>query len=370
MKVRVFLPDLERADAAARLAWMLLDARGVLMREGRSEAAAIPHADDVEAVLPATRVLFARLKLPRVGAGTLREILPYAIEDRLLADPAQIHAVAASPDARGETLVAVVDRAWLSRMLDALRAVGLRPAHAWPESAFAPVEARAWHLVLGPSRGMLVEEDGTTASFDRALPAAFPLALRIALDEAAARGTRPDTIRVHAAAGAALPDLGAWSSEAGIALVAGDPWERIAQGARAREALDLMGEGLAARGTAGRWKPPRAAVALVIAIAGVQLALDGAQAWRLQHEKAALDARAEAIFRGAFPEARTIVDPQLQMARNLAELRRSRGLAADDDFLAQLTRAARDTPGPVHSVEYANGKLAIERAGVPVAAHR
>jgi hypothetical protein len=57
------------------------------------------------------------------------------------------------------------------------------------------------------------------------------------------------------------------------------------------------------------------------------------------------------------------VDPRLQMERNLAELRRSRGLAAGDDFLAQLTRAARASGARAHSIEYANGRLDIRPAG-------
>ena len=61
----------------------------------------------------------------------------------------------------------------------------------------------------------------------------------------------------------------------------------------------------------------------------------------------------------AFPEAKTVVDPELQMNRNLAELKRTRGLAAGDDFLAQLTRAAR--AGPARSVAYANGRLETKR---------
>ena len=51
-----------------------------------------------------------------------------------------------------------------------------------------------------------------------------------------------------------------------------------------------------------------------------------------------------------------VVDPDLQMSRNLAELRRARGLAAGDDFLAQMTRASREAR-PVKAVEYANGRL-------------
>ena len=77
---------------------------------------------------------------------------------------------------------------------------------------------------------------------------------------------------------------------------------------------------------------------------------------RLSAERDRLVQRQEAIFRGAFPEAKAVVDPELQMARNLEEMKRARGLAAGDDFLAQLTRVAREAKA-VRSVEYASGRM-------------
>ena len=49
------------------------------------------------------------------------------------------------------------------------------------------------------------------------------------------------------------------------------------------------------------------------------------------------------------------------MRRNVAELRRTRGLATDDDFLGQLTRASREGATPVRSVEYGSGRLQVRR---------
>src|SRR5690242_1513142 len=94
MKLRVFVPPEERPAAAARWSWILLDAGHGPLREGATPISEMPRASDAELVLPAARVLFARLRLPRVGGATLRELLPFAVEDRLLADPSHIHAVA------------------------------------------------------------------------------------------------------------------------------------------------------------------------------------------------------------------------------------------------------------------------------------
>jgi general secretion pathway protein L len=200
---------------------------------------------------------------------------------------------------------------------------------------------------------MLVDDDGVSATFDPS--AAVPLALRVALDEASARGERPEAIRVHAEGGAPLPDLERWSAEAGLPFSPGTQWEAIARGRPAAQSIDLM-KGELSQDEGRRSRVPRAAVVLLAVILGLQLAFSALQGLKLQRERDDLERRREAVFRGAFPEARVVVDPDLQMSRNLAELKRARGLAAGDDFLAQMTRAAREAR-PVKAVEYANGRL-------------
>lgn len=370
MKLRLFVPATEKPAADARWPWMLLDAGNGVLREGISSAREIPRASEAELVLPASRVLFARIRLPRVGGATLRELLPYAVEDRLLADPSHIHAVAGATDKRGETLVAVIDREWLRGVLDALGEAGIRPAKAWCESALLGGEARGWDLVLAPARGLLVDDAGAAVAFDRAGGGELPLALRIALDESSARGDRPARIRVHAEGDAALPDLARWSDESGATFERAGRWEDLARGEARRGAIDLLPrEWGPARSRLAPLRVPRAAWALLAAILVVQVALEGARTWSLARERSALAARADAIFRGAFPEAKAVVDPRLQMERNLADLRRSRGLASGDDFLARLTAAARASNGRVQAVEYANGRLVVrpQGAGAPLA---
>ena len=352
MKLRIFLPPIDRPSADTPCAWRLFDARGDLLREGLSAASGMPRASAAEAVLPAQRVLFARLRLPRVNAATIRELLPYAVEDRLLADPAQIHAVAGASNARGETVVAVVDREWLLHAIESFARAGVAVRSAWCESELASGAQGEWHVVWGSGRGLLVDDQGVAATFDPG--DGVPLALRIALDEAAARGDRPAALRVHTENGAALPDLARWSAETGVPCAASDAWEHH-MATRPAAPLNLLQGELAPRG-AFTWRFSRQAVVLVAVIVALQLAFTAADAWRLEREHRALEARREALFREAFPEAKAVVDPELQMARNLGDLRRTRGQAGGDEFLLQLTRAA-ERGAPVRGIEFSNGKL-------------
>lgn len=362
MKLRLFLPATDRLDDATALAWLLLDARGEVLRSGTSPLGDIPRADESEMILPASRVLFARLKLPRVNAATIRELLPFAVEDRLLADPAHIHAVAGATNEAGDTLVAVVDREWIESATRTLAAHGIRPRAAWCESALLAGGQGDWHAVLRDDHGFLVDDEGVAVSFDRSAGGELPLALRVAIDEAGARGQRPHAVRLHTDASATLPDLERWSEQAGVTFAAGTAWGALVATPAPRGAIDLLrGVTVPGAARAGTWLP-RAAVVLLGLIALLQLAFTAVDAWRLTKTRDALAARQEEIFRAAFPDAKVVVDPALQLSRNLAELKRTRGLAADDDFLAQATKAAREfQAGSVKTISYANGRLEAQR---------
>jgi general secretion pathway protein L len=362
MILRLLLPAADRPGADTAWAWSLADSRGTPLREGTTVLAEVPRADTVEAVLPVARVLFARIRLPKVGTATLRELLPFAVEDRLLADPAQIHAVPGRTNAAGETLVAVVDRSWLAGALDVLAGAGLVPARAFCESALVPARRGTWHAVLGEARCFLAEDDGHAVAFDRPAGAEPPLALRIALDEAATRGARPERLVVQVEPGFEAPPAAAWRERLGLAVET--VVARPALGAAAPEAIDLLGEAFSRR--PGAWtslRLPRLAWGLAAALVSTQFAITAADWWRLERERRALEAEAESIFRAAFPEAKAVVDPALQMQRNLAALARARGRASASDFLSLATAAARNDPRPARRLTYAGGRLEIDRGG-------
>jgi general secretion pathway protein L len=161
--------------------------------------------------------------------------------------------------------------------------------------------------------------------------------------------------------GVAAPDAAAWSERAGVAITVGE-----ATGLRAAavtsDAIDLLqGEfSPRAKGLA-RASVPRLAIGLAIAIVALQFGLTVLDWARLAREHRALEAERTAIFQATFPEAKTIVDPVLQMRRNLADLQRSRGMAAGNDFLALATATARSDASPARRLSYANGRLEVDR---------
>jgi len=101
-----------------------------------------------------------------------------------------------------------------------------------------------------------------------------------------------------------------------------------------------------------------AAACLVAALVGLNVH------WGLQNsQKQAMRQAMEQKFRAAFPGTQAVVDPVLQMKRNVAVLRAQSGRAGPDDFVPLLGRFAQAL-GPkgqdaVAAVEYREGELKV-----------
>jgi type II secretion system protein L len=111
---------------------------------------------------------------------------------------------------------------------------------------------------------------------------------------------------------------------------------------------------------AARLKP---ALALAGIILVCQLIFTVADFWRLDQQRKNIENEMRATFQTAFPQATAIVDPALQMERNLASLKRERGVANDDANklalarFAQLVKAVPDISIAEVSVTNGSAKL-------------
>jgi general secretion pathway protein L len=80
----------------------------------------------------------------------------------------------------------------------------------------------------------------------------------------------------------------------------------------------------------------------------------------------------EARFRGVFPDAVAVVDPALQMRRQLATARHRAGLADGGDFAPMIEKVALGlkelAPGGLRTVSYEGGRMTLEIAATDGAA--
>ena len=347
MIITIFIPayaDAIKADTSC--AWILSDAAGGMLRSGESAISEMPHVHRTWVVIPAARVLFTELILPPVSAARLATLLPFAVEDKLMSDPASIHAVV-SPVKRGkESVVAVIDKSWLRALLNTLGAHAIVPELVIPESELTRCDAGEWSVSLREKEGFLVRDDGFAVAFDYSADREPPLALRLALKESAQRSQSPRLVRVESVDTAHVSlDSTLWGDTLGVAVEARAAYpahQRISRLLdKPRQRIDFLGGAFSRRGNWNeRLNLLRPALIIIAVMLGLHLVFSGIDWWRLDHERRTLESAMVNVFKSAFPDARAIVDPALQMRRNLETLKRERGIAADNAFLTQLARAA------------------------------
>ncbi len=331
--LQIYVPE---SGIAENCAWVLRDAGTV--KTGSSACSAVPQADQILLIVAASRVLLTQIHLPAVRQGKLRELLAFAVEDKLLTEPDKIHVVASSRIQSGETPVAIIDRAWFRQQLTYLQQQGIHPTQALPETLLPRLASTAWSLVwngqggfvrIGPSAGIVV--DGG----DLHTP---PIALTLALEEARLLKTAPSRLLVYPINGASTPE---WSNSLNLDIEQCGTWAW--QNAETHDAstLNLLQGEFAPPKKNKTWLPQlRPVFVLIGLIVTVQLVALFADWLLLRQEHQRLQNEMVATFKQAFPEATAIVDPALQMRRNLSDIQRAHGTLASTDFLPLLAAAA------------------------------
>lgn len=335
-------PDWLETGPETALAWCRLGRRGERLDGGSAPLAALPRDLQCEIVLPAELVLLTQARLPRGRKRQLPTLLPYAVEDRLVADPDSVHVAAGVQLEDGQTALAVVDKAWLGEVLRRLDAAGQHPVHAWPETLLPALPEAGWTLVWSGRGGFLRTGAQSGLALDAGEAGQPPAVLSLAVDAARAGAQPPTRLLLRPHAEGSPPDTSAWSRVLGLTVDIGDVWQPAGVVVRGDAAIDLLqGAYAPARLTQRNWQTLRLPLILLGLIAFAHGGAGLVEWGLLHHEKRQLRAAMERDFRAAFPEARVVVDAPLQMRRKLDEMERGAGRMTPRDFLPLLARAAQ-----------------------------
>ena len=319
------------------------------------------RAARVEVVLPAADVLITRTALPPNARRRAGATLAYAVEEATLGEP-EAQRVTWLGRRGEEDVLAVVDGAALSRWLERLQPIG--PCAVYCETLMLPFSDGEWSLGWDGREGFVrtgeLEACATDAG-DRDTP---PLALRLMLDEAAARDTLPERIAIYCSNAEAEPEMGTWQAALGLPLRNAGTWDwRIASLTGAPTLLESKAGWHALSRLAPKLRPAAWIAAAALMLHAGALLTDWAL---LASEQHALSARMTARFRTVFPDAVAVVDPALQMRRKLAEARHAADQPDEADFLPMIARVAEASgalqPGALRLVTYDAGRLTLQFA--------
>jgi general secretion pathway protein L len=360
----VWLPARSEGERAFGSEARLLTMRGGSPDAGRVRRVSLEALEgitQVRLVFDPRDVTLLTPQLPPLSGSRLLQALPNAIEDALLQDAATCAIVPGEALEGGRRVVAVVDRHWLEFTAGAFERRGMRVRHAWPAQLVLPWSSPGWSIAC--------LNDG--------------LALRTGLQQGLGwtAGEDPD-FRVEAIVALLETARGAADRPPAMqGFIENESWREPLERAAARfgvpvqiEALPVPARGgidlLAGRAAAGRrmlaafdaraWRLPAALALACVLAALVGLNLHWVQ---MSREKEGLRRALEATFRGAFPSAQVVVDPLLQMNRQVAALRARSGEAGPEDFVPLVSRFAQALGSAgvdaVAALEYREGRLKV-----------
>ena len=365
--LQIYIPESwPDSDGMTALPWVLRDANGAALRSGESLLAALPKADEVELIAPAVKVLLTSVVAPARNRRKLLQLLPYAVEEKLMYDPESIHtAPAASVPPSGEVALAAIDKGWLRRTLELFAQAGLQPRKMWPETLLPPLLTNTWTAIWNGHEGLVRNGVLSGSSLDGGNADTPPLALLLAAQEAKLRGAAPGKIILRLAGNAEQPDLARWSAQLGVETHMGAAWDWRRAPHTQEPGINLLQGEFAASSGGHAWlarlRPALIVAGLIVLVQLGGTVIDWAQ---LSYQQRRLNADMLASFRKAFPEAKVIVDAPLQMQRNLADLRHAAGMADASDFLPLLAQVAPSLAdvGQFEVVQYERGTLKLDIA--------
>jgi type II secretion system protein L len=307
------------------------------------------------------------LTLPPLPAARAAAAVGFALEDQLAATPEDNHIALGAQGSDGRIRVAIVAELWMRAFMGASARAGIRWHRIVLESDLAqpPDGGWCWCAAALDVAGFVRTADGSTIAVGPASGAAPPDEIVLAI--AGSRAQRPRLVRADISG--ATPTLLAKAREAtGVEFTAGTPWRWSAAPAGAyAAAIDLHTN--AHGGTAA--PPPvdvlrllRPALWIAACALGIHVLATVGQWLRLEWQTTQAQRELASLAQAAAPDEAANAAPATAIARRDAALRHRTGLAADDDALPLLARAAPALAtlpaGALRSLRFADGHIVFE----------
>lgn len=344
---------------SATCSWLRLDTTGSPQGElqtGTFEAAAAA-AGGLRAVLlvPGLDVLLTTVQLPGIGRQKLLRAVPYALEEQLSEDVDTLHFAVGRVQPDGHHPVAVIADQRMAELLEAAGAAGLDVQQMLPDLLAIPRAEGEISVLLDGAIALVRTGDYSGFAVD-----SDNLGMLLGAQEAA--NETPAVLRLLAPEGSPLPDMTDYAGDTQVEPYRDDPLQVLVRGL-GTPVIDLMQGTYSRAGEWGRvWRPWRATAALLLVGVLVSYGVMAMDYFRLDREHDELTARIEQSYRDAFPGAKRVVNPRVQMQQQLDQLQRRQGTG--NRFLSLLSRSGKVLNGvqgtEITGVNFRGGKLDMD----------
>lgn len=349
-------------DSNSPCPWALCDDKGALLQSGIATLSSLPKGHECVAIVAADRVLSISAAIPPGARKRWQAALPFVAEEFTLADPEENHVVPGPDLANGRRMLAVMDKSWLKRIVDAAHNAKLSLRRMVAETFLPALAPDSWTVVWDGSGGFVRTGAASGSAIDIGDNGTAPLALRLSID-AAPQLPQKIELRFTRDASGEQRSIPQWS-DMQIPVLAGADWDWRRE-AIPGDALNLLWGNFAPRAKIQElWPKLRPAAYLLAVILALEMAGSNIEWAMLANEKTQLNTEMQRTFRTTFGDSVTLVNAPLQMQRNLAEIRHAAGVPDSGDFLPLLNQAASSLAalpvGSVVAMHYDAGRLDID----------
>ena len=352
----------QSATPSTELIWVQTRDGQTPTAQGCDPVALLPNDSDIWLVLPVVATSWHRVTLPKIAASRLRQALDGMLEDRLLAEPAQLH-LALQPDAHAgqPAWVCACDKtnltAWLSLLDSHQREVGRIVPDQTPQltrSCTALLSAQqAWWAHAGPQgvwvRPLSDQPTRINENTDTGPDTVWRTEPACAAHAEAARG---QPVALETVAQRLLR-----STHTGWNLAQFD-MRRSAGTRRSQQAVQALRQlAYAPAWAATRWG------LLTLVVTGV-LGV-GAIGWSEQQALAAKQAAVKSVLQQTFPHISLVLDAPLQMQREVDRLQRLQGQTGQADLDVFLSDFSLSAPAGIGltAIQYSSTEIQATLGG-------
>lgn len=352
--------------------WSLVNAAGeltsMLSHGSLNDAAAIAEKHKTIILLDSTDIYIDSVKLPIKNQQKLLRAIPFALEEKIADDIDELHFVAGKTSSDDRTPVAAIRHDTLKRILNDLKASGIKPVALIPDSLCLTANPAQWAVLLQADRSKLQFNSFDAAEFDRD---ALPLLLKSELQQADRR--RPEKIIVFKADGdeSETEDINKVIPEdIELINVSYNTHPLVVFCGQYKHALSLnllQDEYKPKQKANVNWQRWRLAASLSAIWLCIHLGMTSAQYHEFQDSNKKLQVEIDNIYKKSFPQSKRVVNARVQMEQKLDELKGLGKAGSNTSLMALLsdssTALSSEKSVTIQSINYRNNTIDIEVTG-------
>jgi general secretion pathway protein L len=359
MKLRVYFSAAWH-DSASLCSWVLCDDAGLVVQSGQSPLVSLPKAEETIAIISSARLMCVSVKMPAQSRRRWESALPFIAEEFTMTDPEENHVVPGTMQNQGQRSLFIIEKQWLQKISSACQTAGINLRRAVPEMLMPALTPETWAIVWEGNTGFMRTGLTSGIALDHGDLLHPPMSLMLSLKAA---NPPPQNIQIRFRSDSNQLDLPQWPGLQ-VTLNLGRDWDWRTEPIPG-DTLNLLWGALSPKARLHEWLPKLRPVALILlAVILIETVGTNIEWGLLNHQKTVVTQEMGRTFRKTFGESSVIVNPALQMQRNIAVLRHTAGFPDEADFLALLDRASGTLStlpgGSVSAIHYESGRLDID----------